>query len=119
MMSSTSSDKKTQIKRKIGHYPAPTTCIVGPAPGRAGIFGKVYFPRLIALLSIVISNLISFAIRRGVFLAFMLYFIIRESAVLLTPGVLALPALLLIMVYCLKTKCYFSGNVGSNKNVAE
>lgn len=63
----------------------------------AGIFGKVYFPRLVTPLSVVISNMISFGIRIGVFLAFLAYFIIRGSTVQLTLWALALPLLLLIM----------------------
>ena len=37
--------------------------------GNAGIFGKVYFPRLIVPLSVVISNMIKFLIQFGLFLA--------------------------------------------------
>jgi lipopolysaccharide transport system permease protein len=37
----------------------------------AGIFGKVYFPRLCVPVSIVISNLIKFGIQLALFLAFM------------------------------------------------
>ncbi len=42
--------------------------------GYAGIFGKVYFPRLIVPLSVVISRLIAFAIQFGTFLVFLVYF---------------------------------------------
>ena len=77
-----------------------STCLVSTSntfTANAGLFGKVYFPRLVVPLSIVISNLISFGIRLGVFLAFLLYFIASGSAVHLTLWALALPALLLIM----------------------
>ena len=77
-----------------------STCLVSTSntfTANAGIFGKVYFPRLVAPLSIVISNLITFGIRLGVFLAFLLYFVTSGSAVHLTLWALALPALLLIM----------------------
>lgn len=40
----------------------------------AGLFGKVYFPRLIVPLSVIISNLFAFAIQLGTFLAFFAYF---------------------------------------------
>ncbi len=40
----------------------------------ASIFGKVYFPRLVSPISIVISNLIQFGIQFGFLLVFMLYF---------------------------------------------
>ncbi|MBN1182264.1 MAG: ABC transporter permease, partial [Bacteroidales bacterium] len=77
-----------------------STCLINTSntfTTHAGIFGKVYFPRLVVPLSIVISNLISFAIRMIVFLAFLLYFIASGSAVQLTLWALALPALILIM----------------------
>lgn len=40
----------------------------------AGIFGKVYFPRLIPPLSVTISNLLAFGIQLGTFLGFYTYF---------------------------------------------
>ena len=40
----------------------------------AYIFGKVYFPRIIVPLSVVISRLIAFAIQLGTFLVFLAYF---------------------------------------------
>jgi len=40
----------------------------------AGIFGKVYFPRLTVPLSILISNLIGFGVQFGLFLLFYLYY---------------------------------------------
>jgi lipopolysaccharide transport system permease protein len=40
----------------------------------AGIFGKVYFPRLIMPLSIVCSNMVKFAIQLGLLVSIMLYY---------------------------------------------
>ena len=48
-------------------------------------------------ISTVISNLISFGIRFGVFLPFLIYFMLTDSTVHLTLWILALPVLLLIM----------------------
>lgn len=46
----------------------------------SGIFGKVYFPRLIMPLSGVISNLVRFGIQLGLFvLVYVYYFIIGEA----------------------------------------
>lgn len=42
----------------------------------AGIFGKVYFPRLVTPLSDVISNLVRFGIQFGLFLCIYLYYIL-------------------------------------------
>lgn len=63
----------------------------------AGIFGKVYFPRLSVPVSIVISNLISFSIRLGVFIVFLLYFMLAGSTIHPNLWILLLPVLLLIM----------------------
>lgn len=63
----------------------------------AGIFGKVYFPRLAIPVSNVISNLISFALRFAMFLGFLLYFYLSGSEVRLTWWAAFLPALLAIM----------------------
>jgi lipopolysaccharide transport system permease protein len=63
----------------------------------AGIFGKVYFPRLISPISKVASGLIKFTIQFGLFLAVFLYFVIKGNSVvhpniyiLLTPYLLIL-----------------------------
>ena len=63
----------------------------------AGIFGKVYFPRLTVPVSVVISNLISFGIRFGVFLAFWAYYLLAGTAFTPTWWVFSLPLLLLLM----------------------
>lgn len=63
----------------------------------AGIFGKVYFPRLVTPISIIISNLISFAIQLMFFMAFLLYFAISGADVRVTTWALALPILIILM----------------------
>jgi lipopolysaccharide transport system permease protein len=63
----------------------------------AGIFGKVYFPRLAVPLSIVLSNLIKFAIQLGLFLGFYFYFLARGTAIHPTSALLLLPLLILLM----------------------
>lgn len=62
--------------------------------GNAGIFGKVYFPRIVMPISTVLTNLISFAIQFFMFLAFLVIYWIRGEA---CPNayVLLLPLLLL------------------------
>ena len=44
-----------------------------------GVFGKVYFPRLVVPLSSVTSNLIRFAIQFGMFLAVFLYYLMVKD----------------------------------------
>jgi len=61
------------------------------------IFGKVYFPRVIMPLSIVVSNLLKFGIQFGIFIAFYLYFVLSGNLVRPSLWVLAYPLLLIIM----------------------
>lgn len=77
-----------------------STCVTSTSDtfaGNAAVFGKVYFPRLSVPISIVISNLISFGIRLGVFLAFLVYFMLKGAEVHVTWWALLLPVLLIIM----------------------
>jgi homopolymeric O-antigen transport system permease protein len=63
----------------------------------AGIFGKVYFPRLVIPISIVISNLFKFLIQFLLFLCFLICFCLKGAGA--APGLLvfALPLMLLQM----------------------
>jgi lipopolysaccharide transport system permease protein len=63
----------------------------------ASMFGKVYFPRLAVPVSILISNLIAFAIQFAFFLAFMAFFVLRGTPVHPNWWVLFTPVLLLMM----------------------
>jgi len=63
----------------------------------AGIFGKVYFPRLAVPLSILISNLVSFAIQLGLFLAFVVYFALVGASIRPNLWILFTPLLILMM----------------------
>ena len=66
----------------------------------ASIFGKVYFPRLIMPLSIVVSNLVRFGVQMLLFIAVILYYYFDGAnfnvtwAILLFPLIVALMALL-------------------------
>jgi lipopolysaccharide transport system permease protein len=64
----------------------------------ASIFGKVYFPRLILPISVVVSGLIRFLIQFLLFIGFLLYFIWHQHP-FVHPGPFALltPLLLLVM----------------------
>ncbi|HON51984.1 MAG TPA: ABC transporter permease [Bacteroidales bacterium] len=65
--------------------------------GNAGIFGKVYFPRLITPLSIVISNLIKFAMQFVVFMMFYVYFYFQGAHIQFTMYAWLFPILLVLM----------------------
>ena len=63
----------------------------------AGIFGKVYFPRLTVPLSILISNLVALAIQLGLFLVFLAYFWLAGAAIQPNWWALLTPVLVLMM----------------------
>ena len=60
----------------------------------AGIFGKVYFPRLVTPISPVISGLINFGVQFLMFLGFMAYFMIKGSPIEPNLWILITPLLL-------------------------
>ncbi|WP_304343536.1 ABC transporter permease [Chryseobacterium koreense] len=63
----------------------------------AGMFGKVYFPRLIMPLSIVASALMKFAVQFGIFLAVLLYYVLFTDTVHPNSWILLTPLLILLM----------------------
>jgi lipopolysaccharide transport system permease protein len=66
----------------------------------ASIFGKVYFPRLIMPLSIVVSNLVRFGVQLLLMLCMMVYFYffpIAGTSFTITTGLLLFPFLVLLM----------------------
>lgn len=66
--------------------------------GNASIFGKVYFPRLIIPLSLVISNLIKFSVQFVFFLSVLFYYVLTQpESVDLSPYVFLTPLLLVLM----------------------
>lgn len=63
----------------------------------AGLFGKVYFPRLAVPISLLISNLVAFAIQLCLLLVFIVYFWWMGAQVRPHAAMLLLPVLLLLM----------------------
>ena len=66
----------------------------------ANIFGKVYFPRLIMPLSIVVSNLVRFGVQLILLLLMMVYFYffsVDGPQFEITPAILFFPFLILLM----------------------
>lgn len=77
-----------------------TSCLTGTSNtfgANAGIFGKVYFPRIIVPLSIVISNLIKFGIQFFIFLVFYIYFYSQGALISLNGTVVFFPLLIILM----------------------
>ncbi len=82
-----------------GYFSSCLTSVSGVFNANAGIFGKVYFPRLIMPLTIVISNLMKFLVQYCMFLMFVIYFyyqrLINPNAwILLTPLIILLMAII-------------------------
>lgn len=75
------------------------TSVSGVFTANAGIFGKVYFPRLIMPLTIVISNLMKFGVQFLLFVGFVVYFTFQNQIapnnwIFLTPFIIVLMALI-------------------------
>lgn len=62
-----------------------------------GVFGKVYFPRIITPVSIVISKLLTFGVQFMLFIGVFLYYLIFTQANLNPNWMLALVPLLIVM----------------------
>ena len=63
----------------------------------AGIFGKVYFPRIIVPLSITITNIITFGIQLTLFLGFLAYYLFTGVPIAPNWYICTLPLLVLTM----------------------
>lgn len=73
-----------------------SSCMTGTSNtfvSNAGIFGKVYFPRLTVPVSVVIVNLATFAIQFALFLCLLLYFMVRGAPVQPSLWILLVPVL--------------------------
>lgn len=76
-----------------------SSCLLGTSnvfTGNAAIFGKVYFPRLVMPLTIVISNLMKFGVQFALFLVAWVYYLFQAK---IEPNIwiLATPLLILLM----------------------
>jgi lipopolysaccharide transport system permease protein len=63
----------------------------------SNIFGKVYFPRLVLPISIIISNILKFGIQFLLFISFLLYYLYQGANIQPNLYMLLLPFLLLLM----------------------
>ena len=62
-----------------------------------GIFGKVYFPRMVVPISTVISNLLRFGVQLGLFVAVYLYFLMSGTDVCPNWTILIVPILVMMI----------------------
>jgi len=77
-----------------------STCLTATSNtfvSNAGIFGKVYFPRLVLPLSTVLSNMVKFGVQFIVLLAMMVYFSFRGYPIHFGMSWLLIPVLILMM----------------------
>ena len=77
-----------------------TACLSGTSDtfkSNASIFGKVYFPRIIVPISIVVSNLLKFGIQFLIFIVVYIYYYLQGAAISLNSSVVFLPMLILLM----------------------
>lgn len=65
--------------------------------GNAGIFGKVYFPRLVSPISVIISGLVQFFIQFAFLIAFMVYFGFMGADFKPNMYILLIPVLIIMM----------------------
>jgi lipopolysaccharide transport system permease protein len=65
--------------------------------GNAGIFGKVYFPRLITPLSLVVSNMLKLGVQLALFLLLLAYYLIKGDNVQPNLYILLVPFLIILM----------------------
>jgi len=63
----------------------------------AGVFGKVYFPRLITPISLLISNVLKFLIQLALFFAFCIYYWSSGLDINIQPEIVIFPILILLL----------------------
>lgn len=62
-----------------------------------GVFGKVYFPRLVVPISVTISNLVRFAIQLGLFIIIYIYYVLSGADVSVNTYIFLFPVLLIMI----------------------
>lgn len=98
-----------------------SSCLIGTSStfvGNAGIFGKVYFPRLVTPISIVISNLMRFGVQFLLFLMVWIYYLFKGE---IQPNIwiVATPFLIVLMAFfALGTGMIFSSLTTKYKDLS-
>ncbi len=70
----------------------------GALAGNAGLFSKVYFPRLVSPIASLITQFIDFLLKIALYVVFILYFVIFEGANIVPTWELALIPIVLIQM---------------------
>ncbi|MGJ8551137.1 ABC transporter permease [Winogradskyella wichelsiae] len=77
-----------------------STCLTATSDtfkSNEAIFGKVYFPRIIVPLSIILSNLLKFGIQLLIFIAFYIYYYSNGAAIAVDSSIIFFPFVILLM----------------------
>ena len=77
-----------------------TACLAGTSDTfktNAAIFGKVYFPRIITPMSVVISNLIKFGIQFLIFIGFYVFYYFQGAPLSLNSSLVFFPLIIVLM----------------------
>jgi lipopolysaccharide transport system permease protein len=81
-----------------GYFQSSLTLTSNTFTGNASIFGKVYFPRMVAPISTVISSLFKFGVQMLMFLTFLGYYMLfKDTSLHFTEWVYVFPLLVIIM----------------------
>lgn len=79
------------------YFSACLTSVSGTFRNNQGIFGKVYFPRLVTPISIVFSNMIKYGVQLLLFVGFYIYFASTGSTAQINAYALLFPLLVLLL----------------------
>ena len=82
------------------YFSSCLTSVAGTFQSNAGLFGKVYFPRLVSPVSVVISRLFRFSLQLGTFVFVYLFFVFKGVDLHPTWYLLLFPVLI-FMIQCL------------------
>lgn len=79
-----------------------SSCLLGTSStfvSNAGMFGKVYFPRLVIPLSVVASNIVKLAIQLGLLAAVFIYYAFHGYVFHFTWALLLVPVLIIMVAF--------------------
>ena len=82
------------------YFSSCLTSVAGTFQSNAGLFGKVYFPRLVSPVSVVVSRLFRFSLQLGTFVFVYLFFVLKGVDLHPTWYLLLFPVLV-FMIQCL------------------
>lgn len=81
------------------YFAACLTGTSGTFVANAGIFGKVYFPRLISPISVVISSLVQLGVQLGLLAVIMIIYWFRGYELVLNSYAFLIPAIIIVLAF--------------------